>query len=276
MDVSSQEIYHQSFDPECYLLTFFNEIHPVHSQITLDGLHDLYSNKYRERTDLKVLEIGCGPAIAFQISAAPHASEIVMADLVERNRDTVRLWLDKKPGAHNWAPFVRYVVQTLEGKEEEEVAKRKERLRRAITSVIPCDATKDPPVPPGYEGPYDVVLETALLDVICTNEDELVAALVRMSKLLKPGGTFVSKSYLVEDTCTTTNTHTYPIGDGNRAVVYKISQDLLYKCIKAAGFSNIEFKRSKPFDNTTMVEHMVEGATFYGTAFVTAVKPCSM
>ena len=74
-----------------------------------------------------------------------------MADLAECNRDAVRLWLDKKPAAHNWAPFVRYVVQTLEGKGEEEVAKREEQLGRVITSTIPCDATKDPPVPPGYE-----------------------------------------------------------------------------------------------------------------------------
>ena len=33
-------------------------------------------------------------------------------------------------------------------------------------------------------GLYDFVLETTLLDVICTNEDELVAALVGISKLL--------------------------------------------------------------------------------------------
>ena len=80
MDVSSQEVYRQSFESGGYLFSRFNEIHPIHNQFTLGGLHDLYSSKYRERTDLKVLEIGCGPAIAYQISAAPHASEIVMAE----------------------------------------------------------------------------------------------------------------------------------------------------------------------------------------------------
>ena len=80
----------------------------------------------------------------------------------------------------------------------------------------------------------------------------------------------MSARYLIEGV--TTNTYSYPIGDGSRAVVYKITQDLLYKCIKAAGFSNIEFKRSTSYDSSYMVENMVEGATFYGTAFVTAVK----
>ena len=223
MDVSSQAVYHQEFEPGFFLFSNFNEISPVHSQVALDGLHALYSSKYQERTDLKILEIGCGPAIAFQISAAPHASKIVMAELVERNRDAIRVWLDKKPGAHDWAPHFRYVVQTLEGEGEQEVAEREEQLRRAITSIVPCDATKDPPVPPGYDGPYDVVIETSMLHIISTNEDDLLAALIRISKLLKPGGTFVSKSYLVEGV--TTDTHTYSIGGGgSRAVAYNISQ----------------------------------------------------
>ena len=59
--------------------------------------------------------------------------------------------------------------------------------------------------------------------------------------LWQQGEAFVSKSYLVEGV--TSNIHTYPTGDGNRAVVSKISHDWLYKCIKAAAFSNIEFKR---------------------------------
>lgn len=270
MDISSQEVYHRSFEPDDFLSHHFYDIHPVHNQVTLDGLHDLYSNKYREKTDLKVLEVGCGPAIAYQISAAPHASKIVMAELVERNRDAIRLWVDKKPGAYVWTPFLRYVVQRLEGKGEEEVTKREEQLRRVITSIIPCDATENPPIPPGYEGPYDVVLETSLLTTICTNEDDLVAALIRMSKLLKPGGTFASKSYVVEGT--TTCTHTYPIGGGNTAVACNLSQDSLYQCIKAAGFSSIEFKRSTSFDSSYMAESKVEGAAYYGTVFVTAVK----
>ena len=83
-----------------------------------------------------------------------------MADLVESCRDTVQLWLDKSPNAHDWTPFFRYVVQTLEGKGEEEIVRREEQLRKAVKAVIYCDLLEDPPVPPGYEGPnYDVVLE---------------------------------------------------------------------------------------------------------------------
>ena len=111
------------------------------------GLHELYSGG---ASGLRILEIGCGPVIAWQISAAPFASEIVMADLVQSCRDAVQLWLDKSPKAHDWTPFFRYVVQTLEGKGEEEIAKREEQLRNAVKAVIYCNAlefhqaTKDP------------------------------------------------------------------------------------------------------------------------------------
>lgn len=70
-------------------------------------------------------------------------------------------------------------MQKLEGEGEEEAAKREEQLQKVITFIIPCDATEDQPVPPGCEGPYDVVVEISVLNIICicSNEDDLVATI---------------------------------------------------------------------------------------------------
>ena len=94
----------------------------------------------------------------------------------------------KNPNAHDWTQYFRYVLQTLEGKGEEEVAKRESQLRSVIKAVIPCDITKDPLLPLDYEGPYDVVLESLALALVGNTDADLVAALTRISKLIKPGG----------------------------------------------------------------------------------------
>jgi hypothetical protein len=79
---------------------------------------------------LKVLDYGCGPVIAYIISAAGiEATEIVLADFTDGCREAVQLWLDKNPSAWDWTPYIKYVVQTLEGNEDEyEVTQREESL----------------------------------------------------------------------------------------------------------------------------------------------------
>ena len=92
MEISSKEDYKQKFSPNDYLSSHFTEIDTVRNQPSLEGMHELFSTG---EFGGKILEIGCGPVVAWQISAAPHASEIVLADLVESNRAAVRLWLTK-------------------------------------------------------------------------------------------------------------------------------------------------------------------------------------
>jgi len=43
------------------------------------------------KSKLNILEIGCGPVIACQISAAPHTSEITVAELAEFNHNVLHL-----------------------------------------------------------------------------------------------------------------------------------------------------------------------------------------
>ena len=263
---SQAEHFQQKFDPSDYLSSRYDHVDPVYHQHVLEGLHELFSNSDRECGG-KILEIGCGPVIAWQISAAPHASEIVLAELVESNRDAIRLWLDKDPRAHNWEPFFRHVVRILEGKGEEEVVKREEQLRRAVKAVIPCDAGIDPPVPSEYEGPYDVVTIMAAFACVCKDEDDFVALWVRLAKLLKPGGTLIAKIYLVEG-LPSLITYTYAVGE-EKFDAMPFSEKLLRESLDKAGLSIIKLMKSPTAAALTSAV-MQQGATYMGSAFLVA------
>ena len=88
---------------------------------------------------LKILDYGCGPSIPYSVSAAPKASEIILADYAEPNREYLKRWLTKDPSAQDWSPYFKYVVQTLEGGSEEDATKLEEMLRNKVKAVVSCD-----------------------------------------------------------------------------------------------------------------------------------------
>ena len=95
------------------------------------------------KKNLRVLEFGGGPIIADLIPAAPYAEEIIFAEYSEKNREEVVKWLQKSPESHDWLPYFKFVVQTLEGKNsDEEVAIRESELRKKIlagrTGLVAC------------------------------------------------------------------------------------------------------------------------------------------
>ena len=267
----SPEDYKKVFDVGEFIATFYSDVYHCYHETALKRLHEVYRCSEGAESGLKILEIGCGPVIAYQISAAPFASEIVMADLVQPCRDAVQLWLDKSPNTHDWTPFFRYVVQTLEGKGEEEVARREEQLRKAVKAVIYCNALEDPPVPAGYEGPYDVVLESSLIGAVCKTEAGITAVLVRLSKLLKPGGMFLSKIYLIEGA--SSSTHPYP-GGGTTLANLNISEEMMRTAFTQVGFSDITVVRSPAAYAKDIKDPLLtpEEATYCGVALISAVK----
>ena len=91
---------------------------------------------------LRILDYGTGPAIMTIISAATRASEIVLSDCGEENRESLRSWLRNDANAFNWSPLFDYVIQILEGKDVEEARKREELVRKVVTDVIHCDIYK--------------------------------------------------------------------------------------------------------------------------------------
>ena len=95
--------------------------------------------------------------------------------------------MDKDPSAFNWSPYFKHVVQTLEGKTEQHVAEREERMR-SLVKVVACNITLNPPIEKGYEGPYSIIISSLCLESSCENVEEYRAGVAKLSSLLKPGG----------------------------------------------------------------------------------------
>ena len=179
---------------------------------------------------LKILEYGCGPVIQHSISAAAHASEVVFSDIVASNREAVDKWLRKDPAAFNWSPHFDYVVQTLEGKGEEEAREREEMLRKVVKGVVHCNVLEDPVIQNGFEGPYDMIIEQGCLIAACSTPESFKNCLGRLTRLLKPGGRML--------TCFATGdmkegTGHYIVG-GKLLDSVCIDREFLSKCLKEA------------------------------------------
>ena len=181
---------YQAFDPEDYLKTTYYDVNvPDKILFRLESLHRAYQLL---PSFLKVLDYGAGPAIFTVISAASRASEIVLADVAEGNRKALWKWLSRDPTAFDWSPFFDHVVQKLEGKGEGEAREREERVRQVVQDrVVYCDINEDPPVQRGFEGPYDVVMDSWCLAYACARKEMYEKGIAKLAGLLKPGGTLM-------------------------------------------------------------------------------------
>ena len=64
----------------------------------------------------RLLDVGSGPCIHSVISASRVFSDIYLSDYTSSNRQALHNWVYKKPGAHDWTPFMEHVAK-LENKE---------------------------------------------------------------------------------------------------------------------------------------------------------------
>ena len=182
-------------DPVTYLEMCFtqDDVNKTVKEFALKNVHNFFAQKHStsEGMPLKVLDYGCGPVVAFDISAAKEEAEIVLAEYGENCRQALQDWLNCHSSAWDWTPYIKHVVCDLERKNENEVAQREENLRKAIKAVVPCDITKDPPIAKGFEGPYDIVMSMLCIENGCLTKDEYKAAIRRIASLTKKGGNFL-------------------------------------------------------------------------------------
>ena len=95
---------------------------------------------------LKVLDYGAGPVISNVITATKKASEIVMAEYTGGNAHSfISGWIETLRLSTGLRILVIYMVQELEGKGENEVKERHERVRKLVKDVVDCDIRRDPP-----------------------------------------------------------------------------------------------------------------------------------
>ena len=140
---------------------------------------------------IKVLDFGSGPSILATISAASKASEIVLSDYTERNRDALNQWLKKDAEAIDWSPHFSYVVETLEKKSKQEASERQEQVRRVVKAVVHCDIHQSPPIENDYNNQYDVVICSLVLDGTSSTLSEYKDDMAKLAALVKPGGLFL-------------------------------------------------------------------------------------
>ena len=249
------------FDTGKYLKTRFSDL-TVRDRILfpLECFHDAFQSL---PSSLKVLDYGTGPAIMSVISAAGHASEIVVSDYAESNREALRKWLRRDPTAFNWSPYFDHVVQKLEGKEEKEAREREERLREVVKDVAYCNINEDPPIRTEYQGPYDVLIDCVCLTSSCFTKEAFVSGVIKMAALLKPGGTLLSYS---SERKMDSATGVYYTGTKPQAVL-NTSGEYAVDVLKQHGFSDITLKICK--SDVTRPDY---DENLLGFRFITAVK----
>eukprot|EP00731_Ephydatia_muelleri_P021624 Em0014g215a len=180
---------YEKFEPWAYIKEYYGKLDCWHRN-PLKNLHDFYTSHFQRGANLKVLNYGCGPIVAFEASAVPYAQEIVLAEYAEQNRAVAKLRLDKDPSRPDFSALYRYVVEELEGQGAGEVEERQDAVRR-LSTICSCDIYQDPLIQKGYEGPYDVVYSGACIEDACYTIEVFGAALSKLCDLLKPGGCLV-------------------------------------------------------------------------------------
>lgn len=254
---------YQAFDPEDYLKTTYYDVNiPDKILFRLESLHRAYQGL--PSASPKVLEYGAGPAIMSAISAAGRASEIVLADVAESNRQTLWKWLRRDPAAFNWSPFFDHVVQKLEGKGEEEAREREEKVRELVKDVVYCDITEDPPVQKGFEGPYDVVMDSWCLAYACETREAYEKGIAKLACLLKPAGTLMIFATRRE------KQGSYSTG----SAVFKslpLSGEYVSKVLQDQGMSEVSVKLCRRQDTDNPLDS--RDPTNIGYMFATAKKP---
>ena len=112
----------------------------------------------------------------------------MFSDFTDENRQSLRLWLDGSSAAFDWSKHFRYVVQELEGKDEVEVEKRQEQVRKSVKAVVRCDLTEESLIEEEYNQMYDVVISSLVLESVANSHEEYTVLMRRLGGLVKPGG----------------------------------------------------------------------------------------
>ncbi|GCC38753.1 hypothetical protein chiPu_0017270 [Chiloscyllium punctatum] len=178
-----------------------------------------------------LLDIGSGPTLYQVISACNFFNRIVMSDYLEVNREELRKWLRRDPGAFDWSPYIKYVCG-LDGKRDHwEDTER--RLRETIQEVCHCDIMQANPLHPKVLNPVDAISTTFCLESVCPDKKSLEEALANISSLLKPGGFLLMIGALNES---------YYLAGEVKLSVIPLDEDYVKETVSRSGYRICTFK----------------------------------
>ncbi|XP_065901583.1 nicotinamide N-methyltransferase-like [Dysidea avara] len=185
-----------SFDARKYLMErcpgneFEGSDKRIHTHWSLGKVHNFYEefhNKWDNST-ATVLEFGSGPYIHTLISAAPYVGHIYHTDYLEECRREALMWKNKDHDAYNWTPYFKYIVNTLEGiNGNNVVAEREELLRNKLKDSLFVDMRSSNMLP-GYLGKFDIIYSGFCIESIAPSLQEYRAIMERVYNLLNPNG----------------------------------------------------------------------------------------
>jgi hypothetical protein len=175
--------------PGDYLREYYRELPP-------DEVHAIrfFVENIRDVPPGRVLCFGTGPTLHHVFLTASHARELYLADYLPRNLSEIADWRDRRAGAHDWTPFVRYTLlcETGAAPTEEEVQERMAAIRRTITGLVHGDADLADPLGGDFREGFDTVLSPFCADSATSERDVWARYSRNIASLVRPGGLFLT------------------------------------------------------------------------------------
>ena len=225
------------FDPAAYLNEYYGDVGAENL-----ALLRFMNETYRQLPPHgRLLDFGGGPTIYPLISAVGKVAEIHFSDYLPANLEEVRRWLAKAPSAFDWRDFVRRAIEleTEAPCSNADIARREDEIRRLVTRVMRCDASRTPPIE-GVEGPYDVVVTNFCAESATSDRWQWRAFVINIVSLLKPGGVLIMSALK--------GAGSYAVGS-RRFPAVDIAEDDLIELLEETGFGPKQIElRSIPAD----------------------------
>ena len=209
-----------------YLQTFYSSLEiDLFRERFFNDFFQKYNSKW-DRNSARLLDFSAGAVIMNYVSSAPYVTEIVHAAYTEDERKDIELWRNNAEGAYNWNPFIKQVVNLVEGLEGDVAWQERVALLRSKIRVISCNIKEDPPISIIEETKFSIICTSFTFEVISKSFDDLKAGVKKLVKLLRFGGYLVI--VLDED-------ESYYVVGETKHPVLPISMGQLQEAVEEAG-----------------------------------------
>ena len=227
-----------------YLQThYFSVEDDLYRERLFNDFFQKYNSKW-DRKSAKLLDFSAGPVIMNYVSSAPYVTEIVHAAYTEDERKEIELWRNDSEGAYNWNPFIKQVVNVVEGLEGDIAWQERVALLRSKIRVISCNIKEDPPII--EQTKFSIICTSFTLEGTSKSFDDLKAGVKKLVKLLRLGGYLVI--LLDED-------ESYYVVGETKHPVLPLSMGQLQEAVEEAGCVVLMSER-----DTTSI-HLIENPT---------------
>ena len=172
--------------PDDYLTDYYSELEPDEAEtipFIVDALRDADPQE-------PLLFFGVGPTLHHVFAAADRVPEIHLADYLPANLRKIQDWIERRPGAHDWRPFVRYTLESegLASPSEPMILAREQLTRARITALLEADARDREPLP----RLYGTVVSAYCADSATDDRATWETYMRNITGLVAPGGLFVT------------------------------------------------------------------------------------